>query len=74
MEITIKHHEHHFKDPSSLIELTVRTDTFSVTENVTEVNGNVSIELIEKLREIANEFEMQNTKVTCAKIFLKNKK
>lgn len=63
MEITLKHYGNSRTRPSIAIQITVTTNGSSITEDVTDLKGNVSVEFIHSLRQIADELEEQNNEV-----------
>ncbi len=64
MEVTIKHFGKSFNKPAKIIELTIQTNSTSITEDVTNLNSWVDENLIQNLRQIASELEEQNYLLT----------
>ena len=65
MELEWKHIGAHGDRPASIIELTV-TDFWGgckISEDVTDLKGNISPDLIDSLRQLADDLEEQNQKV-----------
>lgn len=60
MEILIKHYGKLAGKPSKIIELTCKDHNTQFTVDVTNLNGLVDVNLIENLRQIADELEEQN--------------
>ena len=67
MEIELKHIGGSRYTPSRIIELTVKCDNGTITEDITDRNSFVSGNFINSLREIADELEEHNTEVTNTK-------
>jgi hypothetical protein len=63
MEILIKHYGNSRTTPSKIIELTCKSHNTQFTVDVTDLNGLVDSNLIENLRQIADELEEQNNLV-----------
>jgi GTP:adenosylcobinamide-phosphate guanylyltransferase len=63
MEILIKHYGNSRTSPSKTIELTFKSDESEFTVDVTNLKGLVDVNLIENLRQIADELEEQNREV-----------
>jgi hypothetical protein len=63
MEILIKHYGYSRTKPSKIIELTCKDYSTQFTVDVTPLNGLVDVNLIENLRDIADELEEQNKRV-----------
>ena len=60
MEILIKHYENSRTNPSKIIELTCKDYDNQFTVDVTDLKGLVNVNLIENLRQVADELEEQN--------------
>jgi len=60
MEFNLKKHGGSAHRPHSFIQLTVSSSQGFITEDVTNLNGHVSADLIYQLRSIADELEEQN--------------
>lgn len=62
MEISIRHIGHSLVKASNIIEMTVSDwgGNATITESITDLNGNVDENLIMTLRNIADELEDQN--------------
>ena len=64
MEISTTHYGWNNKTcTSSIIDVTVSYSGSTITADVTDLNGKVSKELIESLREVADELEEQNKNI-----------
>ena len=63
MEILIKHYRNSRTNPSSLIELTFKDYDTEFTVDVTNMKGLVDVNLIENLRQVADELEEQNRSI-----------
>jgi hypothetical protein len=60
MELSIKHYGNSRITPSKIIQLTIKGSNCELTEDVTNLNGKVDKDLIDNLRQIADELEYQN--------------
>ena len=60
MELSLKHLGSHGGSPAVVIELTINGHSASITEDVTNLKGQVDESFISNLREIADELEEQN--------------
>ena len=60
MEIIIKHYGSSRANPSKIIELTFKAHSAEITADVTNLKGLVDVNLIQDLRQIADELEEQN--------------
>ena len=60
MEIIIKHYGNSRITPSKIIQLTFKGFNSELIEDVTNLNGKVDKDLIDNLRQIADELEYQN--------------
>ena len=67
MKISIKHYGKSWVHPSKLIHLIIESDGSTMTEDVTNLKGEVSKDLICELRNIADELEEQNQKIELKK-------
>jgi hypothetical protein len=64
MELTLRHIGGFGHRPSPIIELTVRCNGAEIVSDVTNLSGEVDKNLIHSLRNIADELEEQNLKVS----------
>lgn len=60
MELTIKHFGNSRTTPSKIIEITCSHNNAQFTADVTNLKGIVDVNLIQSLRDIADELEEQN--------------
>lgn len=60
MEILIKHYGNSRTAPSKIIELTCKDYDTQFTVDVTNLKGLVDVNLIQNLRQVADELEEQN--------------
>ena len=60
MEILVKHYGNSRTTPSKIIELTCKDYDTQFTVDVTNLKGLVDVNLIENLRQVADELEEQN--------------
>ena len=60
MELSIKHIGASRSRPATLIYLQCTSNQNVLTEDVTYVDGSVDVDLIQSLRDIADELELQN--------------
>jgi len=60
MEISLRHIGSANGKPAKLIEMIVDNYDTVITQDITSLNGEVDVNLIMALREIANELEEQN--------------
>jgi len=60
MDISIKHYGSSNGDPSKIIEMTAKYYGNIVTADITNIKGEVDVNLIMALRDIADELEEQN--------------
>jgi len=64
MNIKLRKHGGSAHFPHTFIEMTVECSSGFITEDVTNLSGHVSADLISDLRNIANELEEQNRLVS----------
>ena len=63
MRLNTKHIGTHGGKPSAAILLTVEGNGSTITEDITDLWGNVNEDFITSLRDLADELEEQNTKL-----------
>ena len=67
MELEIKHYGRSSYNPSNIIELIIKSDNTTITEDVTDRSGKVDENLIMTLRDIVDELEEQNKLISESK-------
>lgn len=64
MEISLTHYGRSRNNPSTSIELTVKSGGNCIIEDITNLKSHVDASLIQDLRDIADELEEQNRLIT----------
>ena len=63
MDFKTKYIEGSRISPASIIEITVSNDSFTITEDITDLNSKVDEDFIFELRQLADELEEHNEKL-----------
>jgi len=63
MRIVTKHFGAKGGSPASIIEVTIEGWSSTITEDVTDINGNVDVNFIDRLKDLVQELEDQNEKI-----------